>query len=67
MRGSVDRIENGIAVLVWDNGKIENIKNAFLSEGDRVIKKRGIIRKVDNSFEKKEMSDLQDKILRKRD
>jgi len=66
LRGSVDRIEdNNIAVIVWDSNSIENIENTLgLTSGDRVIKSRGEIRKVDNSKEKQEVINLQNRILR---
>ena len=37
MRGSVDRLEGDIAVIVFDNGKIQDIKNTIgLIPGDRI-------------------------------
>lgn len=64
MRGSIDRIEENIAVIVWDSGKIEETACDGFKEGDRVVKARGIIKKVSNDKEKREMIDLQNRILR---
>lgn len=66
LRGSVDRTENDISIIVWDNGKVEDIKGLFLKEGDRVAKVRGKIKLLDNKAEKEKMSALQDKIFKRR-
>lgn len=64
MRGSIDRVEENIAVIVWDNGGTQEIPRGGFKEGDRVIKARGIIKKTDNQKEKEEIFSLQDEILR---
>lgn len=66
MRGSVDRIEENIAVIVYDNGRTENIlnDNNIYKEGDRIVKTSGKIKVISDSM-KKEIIDLQNKIFGK--
>ena len=53
MRGSVDRIEDNIAVIVYDNGKTEDI-----------VKTGGKIKVTTDSM-KEEIIDLQNKVFRR--
>lgn len=64
--GSVDRLEENIAVIVLDNGNIIHLQNEqYLKEGDMVSFFKGNIEKIDNSIQKKRIFDLQKKILEK--
>lgn len=66
MRGSVDRLEGDIAVIVFDNGKIQDIKNTIgLIPGDRIKKSRGIIKLIDNKEDKEKMIKLQKNVFKK--
>ena len=65
MRGSVDRIEDNIAVIVYDNGKTEDIVNdGQYKEGDRIVKTGGKIKVTTDSM-KEEIIDLQNKVFRR--
>lgn len=66
IKGSVDRIEGDIAVIILEDKTVLNVCTS-LKEGDLITIDSNGLKKIDNSNKKEKMKNLQNKILKRGD